>query len=103
MSLSAKLDNSDVTTARALVPAVTYRVIAVKSMILTVASAGTYWFEDGDATQVGCKHTLAANGQVSHNFGGDGLQTTVINKALNLKGSASGVVGCTIIYDTVEI
>jgi len=102
MSLQATLDNADVSTARAVVAAVAGKLVAVKSMILSITTAGTYWFEDGDATQIGCKHTMDAKDQISHNFAGDGLRTTTPNKALNLKGSASGVIGLTIIYDTVN-
>ena len=95
----AILDNADTTTAREIVGAVASRKIYITSLILSVDTAGNYWLEDGDATAVTGKFYLAANGGVAITFPeGTPLNTVTVNKALNVKGSASGNVGVTVTY-----
>lgn len=95
----ATLDNADTTTAREIVAATASRKIYITSLILSVDTAGNYWLEDGDATAVTGKFYLAAKGGVAQTFPeGTPLNTPVVNKALNVKGSTAGNVSVTITY-----
>ena len=98
----AKLDHADVTTAQVLIAAVADKKFYITSLILSVATAGSYWIEDDDAVQITCKYTLAANGGVAATFPIDTpFKSTTANKGLKVKGSAAGVIGCMITYYTL--
>ena len=87
-------DNADTTTAREVVAAVASNYVYITSFIISVDTAGNYWLEDGDAAQITPKFYLAANGGVSWTSQGTTpFKTTTVNKAINVKGSASGNVG----------
>jgi hypothetical protein len=96
-----KVDNADTTTARAITGAEAQasKYFYIKSILISVAVAGSYWIEDADAAQITCKFTLAANGGVSWNSSdGTPLKSTTVNKGLYIKGSSAGVVGCMITF-----
>jgi hypothetical protein len=92
--VQGKVDNADTTTAREVLAAVASNYVYITSFVISVATAGSYWLEDGDAAQITPKFTLAANGGVSWTACGDTpFRTTTVNKAINVKGSAAGAVG----------
>lgn len=96
-AFKAIVDNADTTTAREIVAATASRKIYITSLIISVDTAGNYWLEDGDATQVTGKMYFAANGGCSQTFPeGTPLNTVTVNKALNVKGSTAGNVSVTV-------
>lgn len=97
-----KCDNADTTTAREVVAAVAGKKLGLTSIVISVAATGNYWLEDGDAAQITPKFYLAANGGCSITCPADTPYiTTTANKALNIKGSTAGAVGCMVTYYTI--
>lgn len=92
--VQGKCDNADTTTAREVVAAVASNYVYITSFVISVAAAGNYWLEDGDAAQLTPKFYLAANGGVSWTAApSQPYKTTTVNKAINVKGSTAGAVG----------
>jgi hypothetical protein len=92
--VQGKVDNADTTTAREVLAAIASNYVYITSFVISVAVAGNYWLEDGDAAQITPKFYLAANGGVSWTaMGQTPYKTTTVNKAINVKGSVSGAVG----------
>lgn len=92
--VQGKVDNADTTTAREVLAAIASNYVYITSFIISVAAAGNYWLEDGDAAQITPKFYLAANGGVSWTCdGATPFKTTTVNKAINVKGSVAGAVG----------
>jgi len=92
--VQGKVDNADTTTARQVLAAIASNYVYITSFIISVAAAGNYWLEDGDAAQITPKFYLAANGGVSWTaVNTTPYKTTTVNKAINVKGSTAGAVG----------
>jgi len=93
---NAILDNADTTTAREIQASESGAKIYITSFCISVDTAGNYWLQDEDDTQVTGKFYLAANGGVVMNFPPETPLKLVTAKALEVKGSVSGNVSVTV-------
>ena len=95
-TFQATLDNADVSTAREIQASESAHNIYITSFCISVATAGNYWLQDEDDTQVSGKFYLAANGGVVMNFPKETPLEVASYKALEIKGSTSGNTSVTV-------
>jgi len=95
-TFSVTLDNADVSTAREITPSESGQKIYITSFCISAVTAGNYWLQDEDDTQVTGKFYLAANGGVVMNFPKETPLEVVAGAALEVKGSVSGNTSVTV-------
>jgi len=97
--ISLQFSHTDVSTAQELVAASVGNKVYIKSLIISVDTASSYWLEDETQKAVSGIFYFAANGGVAMSWGpGDALVTPEANKSLKIKSAGTGKVGITMTY-----
>jgi hypothetical protein len=97
-AVSGKLDSGSVVTASTVVASVSGQYINITSYLISSSVAGAFWLEDTAGTAITCKHYFAPSGGVAAiHCESAPLSTAITNTTINIKGSASGSVGCLVL------